>query len=132
LEGFITDITERKNSEEKIKILAHALTSVTECVCITDLRDRIQYINRSFSRVYGYTQNELRDKHISIIRSEKNDPEIVKRILPETLAGGWTGELINVRKDGEEFPIHLSTSLVLNDEGRPIAMTGVIVEIKNR
>jgi PAS domain S-box-containing protein len=132
LEGFITDITERKRSEEKIKILAHALTSVTECVCITDLRDRIKFINTSFSRVYGYNLQELMDKHISIIRSDKNDPEIVRRILPETLAGGWTGELINIRKDGEEFPIYLSTSSILNEEGRPIAMTGIIVEVTDR
>ena len=132
LEGFVTDITERKISEERIKILAHALTSVTECVCITDLRDRIKFINKSFSRTYGYEQNELLDKHISVVRSDKNDPEIVKKILPETLAGGWTGELINVRKDGEEFPIHLSTSLVLNETGRPIAITGVISDISNK
>jgi PAS domain S-box-containing protein len=132
LEGFITDITERKISEERIKILAHALTSVTECVIITDLRDRIKFINKSFSRAYGYEQKELFDKHISVIRSEKNDPEIVKKIWPETLAGGWTGELINVRKDGEEFLIHLSTSLVINEIGRPIAITGVIFEITNK
>jgi PAS domain S-box-containing protein len=132
LEGFITDITERKSSEEKIKILAHALTSVTECVCITDLRDRINFINKSFSRVYGYSQQELIGKHISIIRSDKNDPEMVRKILPETLAGGWTGDLINLRKGGEEFPIHLSTSLVLNEDGHPIAITGIIVDISER
>ena len=132
LEGFVTDITERKISEEKVKILAHALTSVSECVCITDLRDRVKFINKSFTRVYGYEPHELLGKHISLIRSDKNDPEIVRHVLPETLAGGWTGELINVRKDGEEFPIHLSTSLILNEEGHPIAMTGVIVDITDR
>lgn len=129
LEGFIADITERKIAEEKIKILAHALTCVTECVCITDLRNRIKFINNSFSRVYGYTQDELSNQNISVIRSEKNNPEVVRKILPETLAGGWNGELINIRKDGEEFFIRLSTSLILNDEGHPIAIAGVISEI---
>ena len=132
LEGFVTDITETKLAEEKIKILAHALMSVTECVCITDLRDRIRYINKSFSRVYGYQQEDLIGKHISIIRSDKNNPEIVKTILPETLAGGWHGNLVNIRKDGEEFPIQLSTSLVLDENNHPIAMTGVIIDITDR
>jgi PAS domain S-box-containing protein len=103
-----------------------------ECVCVTDLRERIKFINRSFSRTFGYEQNEILDKHISIIRSDKNDPEIIKRILPETLAGGWTGDIINVRKDGDEFPIHLSTSLVLNEAGKPIAITGIITDISNK
>ncbi len=132
LEGFISDITETKIAEEKIKILAHALTSVTECVCIADLRERIKFINKSFTRVYGYEPEELIGKHISVIRSDKNGPEIVRRILPETLAGGWTGELINVRKDGEEFPIHLSTSLIIDDNGHPIATTGIIIDITDR
>jgi PAS domain S-box-containing protein len=129
LEGFITDITERKLAEEKLNILAHALKSVSECVCITNMRDKIMFINKSFSRVYGYSQNEIIGKPISFIRSTKNDPAIVKKIFPETLAGGWNGELIYKRKNGEEFPAHLSTSLITDDTGKPIALASVSIEI---
>lgn len=132
LEGFITDITESKLAEDKIKILAHALKSVSECVCITDLRDRITFVNKSFCRVYGYLPEELIGKHISIIRSQKNDPEIIRSILPETLAGGWSGKLLNIKKDGQEFPIHLSTSLITDESGRPIALAGVSTDITER
>jgi PAS domain S-box-containing protein len=129
LEGFVTDITERKLAEEKIIILAQALKSVSECVCITDMRDKIIFINKSFSRIYGYSSNEIIGKPISVIRSKKNDPVMVKKIYPETLAGGWTGELINKRKNGEEFRIHLSTSLITDDVGKPIALASVSFEI---
>ena len=54
---------------------------------------------------------------------------MVKKIYPETLAGGWTGELINKRKNGEEFRIHLSTSLITDDVGKPIALASVSFEI---
>jgi PAS domain S-box-containing protein len=131
LEGFITDITERKLAEEKIIILAHALKSVSECVCITNMHDKIMFVNKSFSRVYGYSPNEIIGKPISFIRSQKNDPAMVKKIFPETLAGGWTGELINKRKNGEEFRIHLSTSLITDDAGKPIALASVSVEISD-
>jgi PAS domain S-box-containing protein len=131
LEGFVTDITERKLAEEKINILAHALKSVSECVCITNMRDKIIFVNKSFTRVYGYSSNEIIGKPISFIRSQKNDPAIVKKIFPETLAGGWTGELINKRKNGEEFLTHLSTSLITDDAGKPIALAGVSVEISD-
>jgi PAS domain S-box-containing protein len=129
LEGFITDITERKLAEEKIIILAHALKTVSECVCITNMHDKIIFVNKSFCRVYGYTLNELVGKPITYIRSLKNDPAMIKKILPETLAGGWTGELINKRKNGEEFSIHLSTSLITDDLGKPIALAGVSVDL---
>ena len=131
LEGFITDITERKLAEEKINILAHALKSVSECVCITNMRDKIIFVNKSFTRVYGYSPNEIIGKPITFIRSQKNNPAFVKKIFPETLAGGWTGELINKRKNGEEFLTHLSTSLITDDAGKPIALAGVSVEISD-
>lgn len=131
LEGFITDITERKLAEEKVAILAHALKSVSECVVITNLQDKIMFINKSFSRVYGFSPNEIIGKPISFIRSSKNNQAMVKKILPETLAGGWNGELINVRKNGEEFLIKLSTSLITDDAGKPIALAGVSTEISN-
>jgi len=131
LEGFVTDITERKLAEEKISILAQTLKSVTECVCITDMRDKVIFINKSFSRIYGYSTNEIIGKPITFIRSQKNDPAIIKKIFPETLAGGWTGELINKRKNGEEFRIHLSTSLITDDAGKPIALASVSFEISD-
>ncbi|MCK7520136.1 MAG: PAS domain S-box protein [Ignavibacteriales bacterium] len=131
LEGFVTDITERKLAEEKIIILAQALKSVTECVCITDMRDKIIFINKSFSRIYGYTTNEIIGKPITFIRSQKNDPAMVKKYFRKHLAGGWTGELINKRKNGEEFRIHLSTSLITDDAGKPIALASVSVEISD-
>ncbi len=129
IEGFVTDITERKLAEERIVMLAHALKSVSECVCITTMRDKIIFVNKSFCRVYGYSPSELIGKPISFIRSKNNDPDKVKKILPETLAGGWNGELINKRKNGEEFPTRLSTSLITDDEGKPIAFAAVSVDI---
>lgn len=132
IEGFITDITEKKLADEKINILAHAIKSVTECICITDLRDKIIFVNNSFCRVYGYTQSEIIGSPISVVRSAKNDPAMVKKIFPETLAGGWNGELINLRKDGSEFLVQLSTSLITDDNGNPIALAGVTVDITNK
>ncbi len=131
LEGFVTDITERKLAEEKINILAHALKSVSECVWITNMRDKIIFVNKSFTRVYGYSLTEIMGKPISFFRSPNNDPAVLKKIYPETLAGGWTGELIDKRKNGEEFLTHLSTSLITDDAGKPIALAGVSVEISH-
>ncbi len=128
IEGFITDITERKMTEEKIIILAHALKSVSECICITDLREKIIFINKSFIRIYGYSEKEIIGKPISFIRSDKNNPAIIKKLFPETLAGGWTGEIIYKRKNGEEFLAHLSTSLITDDAGKPMAIACISTE----
>jgi PAS domain S-box-containing protein len=130
--GIDRDITERKRSEEKIAFLAHSLKSINECVCITDMEDKFIFVNESFLKTYGYDENELIGKYMTIVRSPNNSPELVKEILPATLQGGWQGELWNKRKDGSEFLIYLSTTIINDKEGNPLGLIGVATDITER
>ncbi len=128
----IIDITDRKRAEEEILMLAHSLRSVNECVSITDLDDNIVFVNDSFLKTYGYNENELIGKNVSMLRSFNNSTEIVKEILPNTISGGWHGELWNKRKDRSEFPIYLSTTIINDKEGKPLGLIGVATDITER
>ncbi|MCX6175556.1 MAG: PAS domain S-box protein [Ignavibacteriales bacterium] len=128
----VRDITERKRAEEEIIMLAHSLRSINECVSITDMEDKIIFVNESFLKTYGYDENELVGKHMSIVRSPNNPPELVKEILPATIRGGWQGELWNKRKDGSEFPIYLSTTIINDKESKPLGLIGVATDITGR
>ena len=123
--GFNTDITDHKQAEEKISMLAHAIRSISECVSITDMDDNIIFVNRALLQTYNYEESELIGKHISIVRSPNNPSDIVQQILPSTLKGGWNGELLNIRKDGTEFPVFVSTSAICDEIGNPIALIGI-------
>ena len=123
------DITERKKAEKEINFLAHSIKSISECVSITDLENKILFVNKSFLKTYGYKEHELIGKNINLIRSKKNSPELLDQIQPATLTKGWHGELLNTRKDGSEFPISLSTSFTRDDDGKPIALIGIATDI---
>jgi PAS domain S-box-containing protein len=128
--GTYIDITERKQAEEEITMLAHALRSVKECVSITDLNDKILFVNKSFLDTYGYKENELIGKQVTdVLRSNKNALEYVQEILPATIRGEWKGELLNKRKDGSEFPVYLSTSIINDKNGKPLGLIGVASDI---
>jgi two-component system, cell cycle sensor histidine kinase and response regulator CckA len=128
----IRDITESRRAEHELRLLANAMRSIREAVSITDLEDRILLVNDAFCRTFGYTEQELIGKSISIVRSSRNPTEAVTGILPATLAGGWQGELWNRRKDGSDFPISLSTAAVRDDAGAPVALIGVASDITER
>jgi PAS domain S-box-containing protein len=128
----VQDITERVKAEEEIMMLAHSLKSVNECVSITDLNDKILFVNESFLKIYGYTREELIGKHLGLLRSENSPSEITNEILPVTIQSGWKGELLNKRKDGSEFPIYLSTTTVKDKNGEIIALIGVASDITER
>lgn len=131
-DGVVEDITERKFAEEEITMLSHSLKSINECVSITDLNNKIIFINESFLKVYGYDKNELIGKDINIVRSQNNEQVHVDSILPTTIFGEWHGELFNRRKDGTEFPIQLSTSGIKDREGKILGLIGVATDITER
>ena len=129
---FAKDITERKLSEEEILMLSHSLKSVNECVSITDMENKILFVNESFLRTYGYEINELIGKNISLIGSQYNHQKQVDEILPATIFGSWKGELLNRRKDGSEFPVYLSTSVVRDRDSKVLGLIGVATDITER
>src|ERR1035438_405539 len=118
--------------ENRLRLLAHAMRSVNDCVYITDEADHFLYGNEAFCRTYGYQQSELQGQHVGILRTGRSDPRVLEQILPTTLTEGWQGELWNRSKDGREFPVALTTSPVRDDNGRIIALIGVARDITER
>ncbi|HTY36303.1 MAG TPA: PAS domain S-box protein [Bacteroidota bacterium] len=130
--GIVEDMTKRREVEREIFMLAQALKSIRDCVSITDLEDNILFVNDSFSKTYGYAPAELHAKSVRMVRADSNPEEIMDSILPATLLGGWQGEILNKRKDGTEFPVYLSTSVVRDPNGVPIALIGAATDITER
>ncbi len=132
--GTQTDISERKKTERELLMLAQSLRSIGEAVSIADRRNIILFVNRAFEEMYGYDEGELIGQPISIVRSRREQDLERVDILQATIRSAWEGELYNVRKDGTEFPIFLSTSVVRDEEGVAAALIGVardITESKN-
>jgi PAS domain S-box-containing protein len=121
-----------KFHEDQSSMLAFALKSISECVSITDVNDRVIFVNEAFLRTYGYSREEILGKPITIVRSPNNAPDLVREILPATMCGGWHGELMNCRKDGSEFPISLATSIIFDDNGDVIGIMGISSDITER
>lgn len=126
-----TDLTERKRTEQRLRLLASAVRSVSECIVITDTDNRMLFVNEAFARTYGYEERELIDQGIDLVR-QKGQEELFRAISEGTRTGGWRGEVINRRKDGSEFPVFLSTSVVHDEDHRPIAHMGVVTDITER
>jgi PAS domain S-box-containing protein len=131
-EGTNQDITERKEAQAQIAMLAHAVESTTEPICITDLENRFIFVNRAFQETYGYTEEEVLGKTPDILFSPRNPTYLLAEILEQTQRGGWRGELLDVRKDGTEFPIFLSTSHIKDSSGRVVGLMGVAQDITER
>jgi len=130
--GYTKDITERKLAEEEIIILSLSLKSINQCVSITDLDNKILFVNHSFLKTYGFSAEELIGQNINIIGSQNNESKSVGEILQDTINREWIGELVNRKKDGSEFPVYLSTSVIKDKENKILGLIGVATDITER
>ncbi|MDI6766480.1 MAG: PAS domain S-box protein [Bacteroidota bacterium] len=127
------DMTELKQAEAKHLLLAQTVASVKDAICITDLDNRILFVNDAFIDMYGYSEEELNGRHISIIASPDVSEEIQKEIHKTTLEeGDWNGEVINKCKDGTSFQVEMWSSVVYDVDNKPVALVGVARNIVER
>ncbi len=102
--GVVRDITERKKSEEELRILSRAIEQSPSTVVITDTKGNIQYVNPKFTEVTGYSLKEVLGKNPRILKSEKLPPEVYKELWETISFGGiWRGEFCNKKKNGEYY-----------------------------
>ncbi len=112
------DISERKKNEERIRQLSLGVEQSPASVVITDLDGKIQYINKKFTEVSGYTVEEAIGVNPRILKSGKM-PDSLYKELWETITAGkeWHGELINRKKDNTLYWELVSISPVKNEKG---------------
>jgi PAS domain S-box-containing protein len=123
------DITEKKKIDKKIKLLAHSLESISECVTVTDNNNLIIYANESFCKTYGYEENEAIGRHRNIMLPAASFPREKMHLLLENRPGNWRGEMINQKKDGTLFPVLLSTSAIKDENDNSFAHISVGMDI---
>ena len=118
--GFLTiytDITDRKQSEEQLRIAAAAFESQT-CMIITDANKVIQRVNRAFIDTTGYSAEEVIGQTSEMLNSDRHDVDFY-RVMWDTIdrTGAWQGEVWGRRKSGEVYPLWLSISSVIGADG---------------
>ncbi len=111
-----------------MELLAYTLECISDCVSITDNNNIILYVNDAFLNTYGYSRDELIGRNIGIVRKDPSS-DLRDEVLQETLVGGWQGELVNRKKDGTEFIVSLSTSIIRGEDGSFQGLVGVAKDI---
>lgn len=85
--------------------------------------------NPAALKAFGYTLEELRNLDFHELYSSKEEYERVTKTLKET--GQFTGEVINKRKNGEEFVCFLSANMLYDEDGEIVGSMGVSRDISN-
>jgi diguanylate cyclase (GGDEF)-like protein/PAS domain S-box-containing protein len=91
---------------------------VQDAVIITDEKDIVLRVNKAFSKLTGYSTEEVVGKKSDFFKSAKLDPDFLQ-LIHASLSHDkfWAGEIYDNRKDGTVYLKRLTISAVCDDEG---------------
>ena len=120
-----SQIEERKQRENELKISAAVMENAAEGIMVTDGDNRIIRVNPAFTAITGYRPAEVLGKNPDILGSHRHEAEFFKQLWADLeQRGRWSGDIWNRRKDGAAFLCSLAISTISEREsgvGRYVA-----------
>lgn len=114
----ISLVLEYRRLKEHVQLQARALEAISEGVLITGVDERVLFVNPAFSRITGYSLDEMRGRYCTILQDEDSDAGTKARIRAALSRGeDFNGAILNVRKDGSPFWNELTISPVRDQDG---------------
>ncbi len=137
LEGFAVDITERKKAEDELRrqtvLFRNLFEGSPEAIAILDDQDRVLEVNRSFEKVFGYSELEARGREINDLVAPGPYREDARQVSDAVIRDGWIVEKEAVRctKDGRPVDVSLIGYPIVVD-GRQIGAYAIYRDITDR
>ena len=131
--GTHTDVTERHEREQALRLAATVFEIVDEAVVVTDLNNRIVSVNPAFTAITGYAPAEVVGKNPKLLASGSHSPAFYQamwRALAES--GSWRGEIWNRAKSGKVYVEWLAIKQVRDEQGEASHYVAVFSDISER
>ncbi|MEG4531891.1 PAS domain S-box protein [Microcoleus sp. D2_18a_D3] len=109
---IITDITQRKEREQKIAEQAALIDIASDAIFVKDLDDRILFWNKGAERLYGWAEAEVIGQKTQTLF---NQPcTLTEAIQITTDQGSWLGEIEQLTKTGKNIIVESRKTLIEN------------------
>ncbi|MDD3344280.1 MAG: diguanylate cyclase [Sulfurospirillaceae bacterium] len=116
LTGVYININTQRQAEE-LRISAVAFET-QEAILITDASEKILKVNHAFTKITGYSSEEIIGKSPRILKSNKHDKAFYQSLWHSLETEGyWQGELWNKRKNGEIYAEYIMITAIRNEVG---------------
>ena len=127
------DVTDLLVSSRKQILAEKVLDNSNDAVLITDIQNNIVQINRAFTRMTGYSEDDVIGKNPRHFSSGKHGKSFYQSMWREIkIDGRWHGEIWDRRKNGEVYPKWLNISTVHDSSGNIINYIGIFSDLTER
>ena len=128
--GILQDITEMRRAEERLIMLKEAVDCLPMGITLIDVDGKIVYSNPADAAMHGYAFEDLVGKEARQFAPEDLHAPYTADKLGEI--GLWKRESVNIKKNGEQFPVQLTSVSVTDAWGKCLGMVTACEDITSR
>ena len=127
---FSEDITQQRETEKRLRLAASVFTQACEGIVITDPDGVILEVNDTFTRITGYTRDEVLGRNPRLLNSGMQSREFFEEMWRKLLQEGqWSGEIWNRSKNGDLFAEMLTITAVRDAGGKLLQYVALFSDI---
>lgn len=120
-------------SEELNRIAGKVFEMLSDGVLVTDAGQTIVYVNPTFTRLTGYTHEDVVGKTPRLLSSGRHSKDFYKKMWKQIhKTGSWQGEIWNRKKNGDVYVEELTITRVTDENGRVTHYVGIFKDITAR
>ncbi|MDH5717995.1 MAG: PAS domain-containing sensor histidine kinase [Spirochaetia bacterium] len=133
IRGIVYDMSRIYALESDSKRLMKAVEESPSSIVITNTKGHIEYANKKFFTITGYTAKEVLGKNPRILKSGQTAPEVYQNLWNTiTDKKEWHGEFINKKKNGEIYIEDVKIAPIINSYNKIINYIAVKEDITSR
>jgi len=127
------DISERKRHEESSKLATLMYENASEGMMVTDAEGVILSVNPAFSRISGFSPDEVTGHIAYELTSGQQDIKIFSQMRAKlTHSGYWEGEVWHQHKNGEHYLVSLRFNTVFDNKGNALRHVALFTDITKK
>jgi len=121
------------SASKQLSLQSAALNAAANAIVITDREGRCIWVNPAFTRVSGYSSEEMLGQRLSKLKSGVQDQEFYQDLW-QTILGGdiWFGEIVNKNKSGQLYIEEMTIAPVRNEIGEITHFIAIKQDITKR
>ncbi|VWB15895.1 EAL domain-containing protein [Burkholderia lata] len=116
-----------------LRMADRVFESALEGIMVTNRHAKIERVNQAFTRLTGYTEDEVIGRDPGLLSSGRQTPDFYKQLWHSlTTDGHWQGEIWNRRKTGELFLEYLTITSIRDNDGEISHYAAIFSDITQR